>query len=81
MLPSMPGVCYVMASLIALATFVRFWLFRVMVNDSQIVRAASSRARGSVQSAVSYVCSGCRPPRTEATKHPSSASPDVITTS
>jgi len=53
MLPSMPGVCYVMASLIALATFVTFWLFHVMVNDSQIVRAASSRARGSVQSAVS----------------------------
>src|SRR5688500_5996280 len=57
------------------------WLFRVMENDSQMVRAASRRTRGSDQSAGPNVCAGCRPPRTEATNDPSSASAGVITTS
>src|SRR5579862_3670383 len=65
----------------AFATLVRFWLFRVIEKDSQIVRAASRRARGSDQSAGPNVWAACRPPRTDATKDPSSASAGVITTS
>src|SRR5688572_33213091 len=58
-----------------------FWLFRVIAKDAQIVRAASRRARASDQSAGPNAWAACRPPRTEATKDPSSASPGAMTTS
>ena len=73
--------CYATASSIDLAILVRCWLFRVIEKDSQIVRAASRRTRGSDQSAGPKVWAACLPPRTDATKEPSSASVGVITTS
>src|SRR3954453_1856044 len=60
----------------ALAILVRFWLLRVRLKASQMVRAASRRVRGSVQSAGSKDWAGW--PRVEAVKEPSSASAGVM---
>src|SRR3954453_17936677 len=61
----------------ALAILVRFWLLRVRLKASQMVRAASRRVRGSVQSAGAKDWPGLWP-RVEGVKEPSSASEGVM---